>query len=73
MRHVYEYNDMNDPGFEKYIKTHTVHFVLCHEGVDEDDEDTISLRLLIYQFIRSHKNVAIINSVEFRSSKVRFA
>ncbi|CAI6100134.1 unnamed protein product [Clonostachys chloroleuca] len=71
-RHVYEYNDMNDPGFEKYIKTHTVHFVLCHEGVDEDDEDTISLRLLIYQFIRSHKNVAIINSVEFRSSKAFF-
>jgi hypothetical protein len=29
--------------------------------------------LLIYQFIQSHKNIAIINSVEFRSSKVRFA
>ncbi|CAH0053142.1 unnamed protein product [Clonostachys solani] len=71
-RHVYEYSDMSDPGFEEYIKTHTVHFVLCHEGVGEDDEDSISLRLLIYQFIRSHKNVAIINSAEFRSSKAFF-
>ncbi|VUC37465.1 unnamed protein product [Clonostachys rosea] len=71
-RHVHEYSDMSDPDFEEYLTTHTVHFVLCHEGVGEDDEDSISLRLLIYQFIRSHKNVAIINSVEFRSSKAFF-
>ncbi|CAG9999568.1 unnamed protein product [Clonostachys byssicola] len=71
-RHVYEYSDMSDPGFEEYIKTHTVHFVLCHDGVGEYDKHSISLRLLIYQFIRSHKNVAIINSAEFRSSKAFF-
>lgn len=67
---VHEFESPEDSDFEDYMHDHALHFILCHEGDDREKEDTILLRQMIYEFISGGKNVAIINYVEWKSSKV---
>lgn len=68
---VVEYESPEDPDFTEYLRTHAIHFFFCHEGEDSTKGDTTVLRHLIHQLILWGKNVALINFVEWKSSKVR--
>ncbi|KAK5987164.1 putative helicase [Cladobotryum mycophilum] len=67
---VLEFESPRSEDFIRYLKPLPIHFILCHEGDDEDDMDTTLLRYMIYEFVARGKNVAVINSLEWKSSKV---
>lgn len=67
-----EFDSLSSADFEEYLQGLPIHFVLCHDGVESDDvKDTIALRYTIRRLISRGKNVAIINGLEWKSSKVR--
>lgn len=69
---VLEFGSLSSTEFEEYLQGLPIHFVLCHDGVESDDvKDTIALRNTIRCLISRGKNVAVINSLEWKSSKVR--
>lgn len=67
---ILEFESLESSEFEDYFRTHPVHFLFCHEGEDDENDDTVQLRHLIYKFISGGTSVASVNSVEWRSSKV---
>ena len=67
---VLEFESPEDSDFTEYLRTHAIQFFFCNEGEDSNHDDTVILRHLIYQLISWGKNVALINSVEWKSSKV---
>lgn len=67
---VLEFDSLSDPGLQAYFEKHAVHFILCHEGDERRGLDTVALQSIILQIISRGINVAIINSVQFQSSKV---
>ncbi|PNP52574.1 hypothetical protein THARTR1_06921 [Trichoderma harzianum] len=67
---VLEFNSFASKEFQDYLKGLPIHFVLCHDGVESEDvKDTTILRYLIRRLISLGKNVAIINSLKWKSSK----
>ena len=68
---VLEFDSVESQGFHEYLEGLPIHFVLCHDGVESEDvKDTIILRNLIRSLLWRGKNVAIINALEWKSSKV---
>lgn len=67
---VLEFESPDDPKFLIYLQTRAVHFFLCHEGHNREELDTLRLLDLIHNLASKRKNIAIINDVEFKSSKV---
>lgn len=68
---VLEFNSFSSKEFHDYLEGLPIHFVLCHDGVESEDvKDTTILRYLIRRLISLGKNVAIINSLKWKSSKV---
>lgn len=68
---VLEFESPDALEFQAYIQTRAIHFFLCHEGSNRDEVDTLRLLGLIHNLVAKRKNVAVINSIEFKSSKVR--
>lgn len=69
---VLEFDSLSSAEFEEYLQGLPIHFVLCHDGVESDDvKDTVALRYTIHRLISRGKNVAVINALEWKSSKVR--
>ncbi|EGR47843.1 uncharacterized protein TRIREDRAFT_63756, partial [Trichoderma reesei QM6a] len=67
---VLEFESVDCREFREYLEGLPIHFVLCHDGVESEDvKDTIVFRNLICSFMRRGKNVAIINALEWKSSK----
>ncbi|KAL6831223.1 hypothetical protein J3E69DRAFT_354175 [Trichoderma sp. SZMC 28015] len=67
---VLEFNSISSKEFHDYLEGLPIHFVLCHDGVESEDvKDTTILRYLIRRLISLGKNVAIINSLKWKSSK----
>ncbi|TFB04273.1 hypothetical protein CCMA1212_003805 [Trichoderma ghanense] len=67
---VLEFESVDSPAFDEYLEGLPIHFVLCHDGVESEDvKDTIILRNLICSLLWRGKNVAIINALEWKSSK----
>ncbi|KAL7923614.1 hypothetical protein ACQKWADRAFT_325792 [Trichoderma austrokoningii] len=67
---VLEFDSIVSAEFKEYLQGLPIHFVLCHDGVEADDvKDTIALRKTIRQLISRGKNVAVINALEWKSSK----
>ncbi|PTB69676.1 P-loop containing nucleoside triphosphate hydrolase protein [Trichoderma citrinoviride] len=67
---VLEFDSVESQGFHEYLEGLPTHFVLCHDGVESEDvKDTIILRNLIRSLLWRGKNVAIINALEWKSSK----
>lgn len=56
-----------------YLASNAIHFMLCDEGRGDSREQTIRLRHLILKILDSGRNVAVINSIVWKSSKVRFS
>ncbi|KAL7824020.1 hypothetical protein V8C26DRAFT_384619 [Trichoderma gracile] len=67
---VLEFESFDSEGFNQYLEGLPIHFVLCHEGIESEDvKDTIVLRNMIRSLLCRGKNVAIINALEWKSSK----
>ncbi|KAM0461154.1 hypothetical protein ACHAPV_004468 [Trichoderma viride] len=67
---VLEFDSLSSTEFEEYLQGLPIHFVLCHDGVESDDvKDTVALRYTIRRLISRGKNVAVINALEWKSSK----
>ncbi|KAL6875303.1 P-loop containing nucleoside triphosphate hydrolase protein [Trichoderma longibrachiatum] len=67
---VLEFESVDSQEFDQYLEGLPIHFVLCHDGLEvEGVKDTIILRNLIRSLLWRGKNVAIINHLEWKSSK----
>lgn len=67
---VQEFDSLQAPAFRVYLEKHAVHFFLYHEGDETKGPDSIALRSDIRHILSMGINVAIINYVEFQSSKI---
>lgn len=67
---VHEFESIESEEFAAYLHRLPVHFILCHEGDGESESDSIQLRHMIYKFVSLGKNVGLLNSLEWKSSKV---
>lgn len=77
---------MNDPAFKKYLVSSGTYFIMCHDGaraahhLDIDhsaeeasywDRQKSTFRRMIGQFMSLGFNVALVNGLEIRDTKVR--
>jgi oligoribonuclease (3'-5' exoribonuclease) len=62
---------MGSPEFHQYVETYSVYFVMCHNGVLQDRRRLIDDTLrVIGNMMTLGLDVAIINEIEWRDSKV---
>ncbi|KAL9476551.1 hypothetical protein ACSS6W_006392 [Trichoderma asperelloides] len=66
---VLEFDSPFGKEFAEYLNGLPIHFVLCHDGVEYQVKDTTVLRYLIRYLISKGKNVAVINALQWKSSK----
>ncbi|KAL7793524.1 P-loop containing nucleoside triphosphate hydrolase protein [Trichoderma ceciliae] len=67
---VLESESVQSRKFGQYLRSLPIHFVLCHDGIELDDSrDTTMLRHMIFLLVSRGKNVAIINALQWKSSK----
>ncbi|KAM0285639.1 hypothetical protein ACHAQH_001345 [Verticillium albo-atrum] len=71
------FDDFDSDDFRRYRAENAVHFFLCNEGISygENDESvgagrTVVLRHFIYRLVSEGYHVAVINDVQFMSSKI---
>jgi hypothetical protein len=67
---VLEFDSFESQERKTYLASNAIHFMLCDEGSEVDQEQTVRLRHLIWKVVSSGRNVAIINLISWRSSKV---
>ncbi|RSL40666.1 hypothetical protein CEP54_016052 [Fusarium duplospermum] len=67
---VLELGSFESGGCKNYLASNAIHFMLCDEGRGDSREQTIRLRHLIWKILYSGRNVAVINSIIWKSSKV---
>ena len=82
---VHSFNSVADPAFTKYMETSAIYFVMCHDGafapvksktkqpvIDayNGSWQRIALRKTIQHFIRTGFNVALVNGLEVKDTKV---
>ncbi|KAF7550986.1 hypothetical protein G7Z17_g5343 [Cylindrodendrum hubeiense] len=66
---IHEFDSFESEACNEYLSTHSLHFILCHEGDKHEGSKTIQLRHLIWKFANSGMQVAIINSITWQTSK----
>ncbi|KAF4466491.1 dead deah box helicase [Fusarium albosuccineum] len=67
---ILEFDSFESDECKTYLASNAIHFVLCDEGGGASLEQTVRLRHVIWKVVNSGRNVAIINSIAWRSSKV---
>lgn len=82
---IHNFSSIYDPAFEDYLQSSGVYFVMCHDGARVQvrpsmelsgkaakftHEQKVALRTMIERFILSGFNVALINGLEVRDTKV---
>ncbi|EXL39954.1 hypothetical protein FOCG_17456 [Fusarium oxysporum f. sp. radicis-lycopersici 26381] len=67
---IFEFDSFESRECRTYLASNATHFMLCDEGRGVDLEQTVRLRHLIWKVVSSGRNVAIINSISWRSSKI---
>lgn len=79
--HVHVFSSISGPDFQEYLDSHPVHFVMSHDGalpaIGSVQKEThlgkvgkSILRGNIWAFNKLGMNVALVNRLEFRDSKV---
>lgn len=70
---ILEFDSELDAGFLQYLQNHMLQFFLCHDGGDGSgaDDQSLAFQYLIHHFVSYNRNVAVINTVQWKSSKVR--
>ncbi|KAF5966917.1 dead deah box helicase [Fusarium coicis] len=74
-RSVFDFKILEFDSFESqesrmYLTNNAIHFILCDDGRGASLDQSVRLRHLIWKVISSGRNVAIINSISWKSSKV---
>ena len=67
---VFRFNSLQDEKLEEYLTQHTVHFLMCHDGDDGLGDDSFALKHLIHTFLDGRGNIALIQFVQWQSSRV---
>jgi len=82
---IHGFSSVDDPIFGQYLESSGIYFVMCHDGAlttieseklhsvvgtVDPDWQKIALRKMIRHFIRSGFNVALVNGLEVRDTKV---
>ncbi|RGP77383.1 dead deah box helicase [Fusarium longipes] len=67
---IMEFDSFASQECRTYLANNAIHFILCDDGREAGLEQTIRLRYLIWKIVRNGKNVAIINSISWKSSKI---
>jgi len=82
---IHNFVSIYDPAFENYLQSSGVYFVMCHDGARgpnrpgwEGSEmnavttqtQKVALRKMILRFIFTGFNVALVNGLEVRDTKV---
>ncbi|KAI8404405.1 hypothetical protein FOFC_15900 [Fusarium oxysporum] len=67
---ILEFDSFESQECRTYLANNAIHFILCDDGRGVGLEQTVRLRHLIWKVVSSGRNVAIINSISWRSSKI---
>lgn len=76
---VNTFSSVDSPEFNEYLQASPIHFVMTHDGANKKQKTKASkanrctkilLRAMIWHFNARNLNVALINQIEFRDSKV---
>lgn len=67
---ILEFDSFESQECRTYLANNAIHFILCDDGRGVGLEQTVRLQHLIWKVVNSGRNVAIINSILWRSSKV---
>ncbi|KAF4979437.1 hypothetical protein FZEAL_4361 [Fusarium zealandicum] len=67
---ILEFDSFESDECQSYLASHAIHFMLCDDGASGEQDEEVRLRHLIWQVMKSGKNVAVINSVAWKSSKI---
>lgn len=85
---IHSFSSVGNPTFKEYLESSGVYFVMCHDGAyvpikprknrpaldtSVGDWQKVTFRKMIGQFISLGFNVALINGLEVRDTKVRRA
>jgi ATP-dependent RNA helicase DDX60 len=83
---IHNFSSVHDPAFEEYLESIGIYFIMCHDGahnpvkfpkkhsvlsVSDGEWQKVAFRKTIRRFISSGFNVALINGLEARDTKVR--
>ncbi|KAG6978564.1 putative helicase [Fusarium oxysporum f. sp. conglutinans] len=67
---ILEFDSFESQECTTYLTNNAIHFILCDDGRGVGLEQTVRLQHLIWKVVNSGRNVAIINSILWRSSKI---
>ncbi|KAF5638945.1 dead deah box helicase [Fusarium tjaetaba] len=67
---ILEFDSFQSQECRMYLANNAIHFMLCDDGRGASLDQSIRLQHLIWKVISSGRNVAIINSISWKSSKV---
>ncbi|KAF5708097.1 dead deah box helicase [Fusarium mundagurra] len=67
---ILEFDSFESQECRMYLANNAIHFILCDDGRESNLDQSIRLRHLIWKVISSGRNVAIINSISWKSSKI---
>ncbi|RBQ87200.1 hypothetical protein FVER53263_20734 [Fusarium verticillioides] len=67
---ILEFDSFESQECRMYLANNAIHFILCDDGRGASLDQSVRLRHLIWKVISSGRNVAIINSISWKSSKV---
>ncbi|KAL6415151.1 hypothetical protein AUP68_01696 [Ilyonectria robusta] len=67
---VHEFDSFESDSFTEFLSTHSLQFILCHEGDGDEGSRTVQLRHLIWKFASRGRHVGIFNFIAWETSKV---
>ncbi|KAH7173099.1 hypothetical protein DER46DRAFT_634523 [Fusarium sp. MPI-SDFR-AT-0072] len=67
---ILEFDSFDSQECRMYLANNTIHFILCDDGRGVSLDQSVRLRHLIWKVISSRRNVALINSISWKSLKV---
>lgn len=66
---VHEFDSFESDSFTEFLSTHSLQFILCHEGDGDEGSRTVQLRHLIWKFASRGRHVGIFNFIAWETSK----
>lgn len=67
---ILEFDSFDSQECRMYLANNAIHFMLCDDGRGASLDQSVRLQHLIWKVISSGRNVALINSISWKSSKV---
>ncbi|KAF4946587.1 hypothetical protein FGADI_11066 [Fusarium gaditjirri] len=67
---ILEFDSFESQECRMYLTNNAIHFILCDDGRGASLDQSVRFQYLIWKAISSGRNVAIINSISWKSSKI---